>query len=232
MTNKTYYLHFPVLTRAAEGGAMRTRVVASTATPDRYDDIVDQATWKLDRFKANPVVPWGHDYSIPPVGKAVSCQPEDGHLVAEIEWDTSEENALGRLVAAQFAGGFLNTVSVGFRPGRSIPRSQMPKDSLLYKEAGYGKVFYDCELLEISAVVIPANPEALAAKGLPPMRLTAPEVRAEVKAEIVRLLTEDADVHRLLDDRAFDVAESAGEIRQARAAEATTRVLKDMFRLG
>ena len=205
----------------------RTRVIASTANPDRYDDVVDQSTWKIDRFMRNPVVPWGHDYQIPPVGKVVALSVESGALTAEIEWDKSEENALGRLVAAQFEGGFLSAVSVGFRPGRSIARSQMPKDSPWYKEAGYGQVFYDCELLEISAVVVPANADALAAKGLPAMKLTAPEV----KEEIVRLLTADADVRRLLDDRILDVVENSGEMKRARAEEASSRVLRDLFNL-
>ena len=116
----------------------RTRVIASTANPDRYDDVVDQSTWKTDRFMRNPVVPWGHDYQIPPVGKVIGLSVVEGSLTAEIEWDTSEHNALGRLVADQFASGFLSAVSVGFRPGRTIPRSQMPKDSPHWKEAGYG----------------------------------------------------------------------------------------------
>ena len=205
----------------------RTRVIASTANPDRYDDVVDQSTWKTDRFMRNPVVPWGHDYQIPPVGKVISLSVVEGSLTAEIEWDTSEHNALGRLVAAQFEAGFLSAVSVGFRPGRSIARSQMPKESPHYKEAGYGMVFYDCELLEISAVVVPANADALAAKGLPAMKLTGPEV----KAEILRLLTGDSDVRRVLDDRILDVVENSAEMKTARAEEASSRVLRDMFRL-
>ena len=206
---------------------------------------MDQATWKLDRFRTNPVVPWGHDYSIPPVGKCVSVSIEEGKLVAEIEWDESEHNPLGRLVAAQFAAGFLNTVSVGFRPGRMIPRSQLEKTHRWYKEAGYGAVYYDCELLEISAVVIPANPEALAAKGLPPMRLTAPEVRAEVlrlfgedasvgalvAARVLALVSADPEIQRALDDRALDVVGRSAEMQAARAQESQGDVMRAVFGL-
>ena len=177
------------VTRGADSATQeRTLVVASTATPDRYQDIVDQSTWKLDNFRANPVIPWGHDYSLPPVGRAVSVEMREGALVAEIEWDTGEHNPLGRLVADQFAAGFLNAVSVGFRPGRAIQRGQLPAEDPRFGASGM--VFYDNELLEISAVTIPANAEALAAKGLPVCRLTPDEVKAEVR----RLLAEDAEV--------------------------------------
>jgi hypothetical protein len=187
----------------------RTLVVASTATPDRYQDIVDQASWKLDRYRANPVVPWGHDYYIPPVGRAVRVEVEGGALIAEIEWDTSEANPLGRLVAEQFASGFLSAVSVGFRPGRSTERKNMPKESPMFGERGMA--YFDCELLEISAVAIPANPEALAAKGLPPMRLT----HADVRAELVRLLGQDAGVRGVIGD----IAEAGPKAREARVME-------------
>lgn len=40
----------------------------------------------------------------------------------------------------------------------------MPKEDPRYGERGY--IFYDCELLEVSIVAIPANPEALAARSL------------------------------------------------------------------
>lgn len=190
MTN-LHYLTFTTRGMAADDEKKpkaRTLVVASTATPDRYQDVVDQATWRLDRYRSNPVVPWGHDYYLPPVGRAVRVAVEGEALIAEIEWDTSEANALGRLVAEQFASGFLSAVSVGFRPGRSVARGALEKSDPRFGERG--KVYFDCELLEISAVSMPVNPEALAAKGLPPMRLTAPQVRDEVR----RLLTEDQGV--------------------------------------
>lgn len=210
-------------------GRPRTRFVASTDNPDRYDDIVDQASWQLERFRRNPVAPWGHDYSVPPVGRVVEVGVQDGQLLATIEWDTAESNPLGRLVASQYAEGFLSAVSVGFRPGRSIPRKQLPKDEPRYKEAGYGMVYYDCELLEISAVVIPANADALAAKGLPAMRLTAPEVREEVAREMLRLLREDAEVRGLLDERMLDVVDNAASIRKAQSEAQQAMVLAHMF---
>ncbi len=149
-----------VVREAAPSVDGRTRVIASTDGADRYDDVVDQGSWKLDRYRANPVILWSHDRSQPPVGKCVAVAIVENKLVMDIEWDESSE--LGAQVARQFREGFLSAVSVGFRPGRVIGRSQLPKDDPRYKENGYGVVYYDNELLETSAVTVPANADALA----------------------------------------------------------------------
>lgn len=139
-----------------------TKVIASTDAADRMGDVVDQS-WKLDEFRKNPVILFGHDYSQPPVGRAVSVEVRDGRLVAEIEWDTG--HAMGALVARQFAEGFLNAVSVGFKPGRQVPRSLLDEKDPRYAKGEYGVVFLENTLLEISAVPVPANGEALASRA-------------------------------------------------------------------
>ena len=140
-----------------------TYVVASSPTPDRYNDIV-QPDWKLDRFMANPVVPFGHDYTIPPVGKVRSLDIINGLLVAAIEWDDTPENPLGQTVSSQFKRGFMNAVSVGFAPGEVVARSTLPPEDPYYGESG--NVYRSPELLEISAVPIPAHAGALAIRAL------------------------------------------------------------------
>lgn len=156
-----------------------TVVIASTDAPDRYGDIVDQATWKLDRYNANPIIQWGHRYDLPPIGKA-SVGVHDGELLAEITWDTGEHNSLANTVASQFENGFLSAVSVGFMPGHAVKRSSLEQDDPRFAPAGM--VYFEPELLEISAVPIPANPEALAQRGLPDTAIIR-----EVKLEIAQL---------------------------------------------
>lgn len=139
-----------------------TVVVASAPTPDRYNDVVEP-TWNLKRFMSNPVVPFGHDYSRPPVGRVRNLEVVNGLLVASIEWDESKENQLGRTVASQFRRGFMNAVSVGFAPGEVVPRSALPDDSPYKAESG--NLYREPELLEISAVPIPAHQDALAIRA-------------------------------------------------------------------
>ena len=143
-----------------------TTVIASTPTPDRYDDVVaggDQ--WLIEQYMKNPVVQFGHDYNTPPVGRTDKLTTDkDGNLVATIRWDDSPTNPLGQTVAAQFRDGFMSAVSVGFQPTSTTPRNKLPTDHPAYGEKGM--YFEGNRLLEISAVPVPANGEALALRGL------------------------------------------------------------------
>ena len=148
-----------------------TTVIASTPTPDRYSDIVAGGDeWQLEKYRANPVVQFGHRYDIPPVGRTEKLTTDkDGNLVATIRWDDSPTNPLGQTVASQFRDGFLSAVSVGFQPGESIARNKLPPDHPAHGEKGM--YFTKNQLLEISAVPVPANGEALALRGLEPQQL-------------------------------------------------------------
>tara|TARA_Y100000401_G_scaffold114872_1_gene117549 strand:+ start:72 stop:1022 length:951 start_codon:yes stop_codon:yes gene_type:complete len=144
-----------------------TKVIASTGNPDRYADIV---VWDknadLENYKNNPVVQFGHNYDIPPIGKTVDLQinPRNGDLIAEIRWDDSPDNPLAQTVKRQFEQGYMSAVSVGFQPGESTPRNRLPKDHPAYGEKG--ALMTSPKLLEISAVPVPANAEALALRGI------------------------------------------------------------------
>jgi len=147
-------------TETAEDGT--TLVTASTPEPDRMGDVV-AADWNVGRYEGNPIIAWAHDYTLPPVGRAVGLTLEGDTLVARIKWDDNEANPLGQTVAHQFREGFLSAVSVGFAPGKSTARAELPEDHPAAGRAGF--YFEQNELLEISAVPIPANAEALAIRA-------------------------------------------------------------------
>lgn len=220
-----------LILRASAGDAPnQIRVTASTEDPDRMDDVVDQS-WILDDYRKNPVILWGHDYSRPPIGRALDVAVVDGKLQATIEFDESQD--LGATVARQFAEGFLNAVSVGFSPGRRIPRSQLAKEDPRHKEGGWGVVFHDNVLLEISAVPVPANGnalaqrevEALVAKGLPVPLAEDPGIAirewfergAEVDAEFRKMLI--GEVRSLRADLLAELPRAVDEALATRSAE-------------
>lgn len=156
-------------------GENRTRVIASTASVDRAGDIVEQ-DWQLANFRRNPVILWMHDRMAAPVGRAAEVKTTErgkgGQLEMVIEWDAGEHNPQGTLVGAQYARGFLHAVSVGFRPGKRIRRADLPKDDPRHQALKDGEpawmsglVLSRNELIENSAVTIPANPEALAVRS-------------------------------------------------------------------
>lgn len=127
--------------------------VASTATRDRYGDIVVQ-DWDLSQYKRNPIVLFGHD-STRPVGTATHVAVEKGKLVSRLkladEGTSADVDFLRKLVAQNI----IRAVSVGFLPGKS---------EIIRSETGdfTGFRYSQNALVEISLVSVPANPQALA----------------------------------------------------------------------
>lgn len=142
----------------AGGSARSVRVVASSAAIDSYDEIIEQ-DWDLSRYEKNPVVLWNHNRTYGddpkaklPIGFATDVAVEDGKLVATLNFVDEKANPLAELVFQGFQQGSLRAVSVGF----------LPKDYRLEKRDGRDVyVLAGNELHEISAVPVPANPEAV-----------------------------------------------------------------------
>lgn len=139
-----------------DAGVSTMDFVMSTATPDRMGDTIDQGGWDVSNFVKNPVLLWAHDYGCPPVGKVGGVVVEDGKLKAKgVEFVPREVSEFGWSIGEMFRRGFLTAVSVGFAPKQWT-----------YRDDG-GIDFLKQELLELSAVPVPANAEALVeAKGL------------------------------------------------------------------
>lgn len=156
---------FRTLVCKAEGSDDGTiTAIASTPAPDRYGDVV-APSWDLEAFKANPVIMHGHDYEGPVVGKAVEIDLVGETLMMRVKFDESETNPLGRRLANQYREGFMHAFSVGFAPGKSTERSNLPTDHPAYVAERGGYYFEENALLEVSAVAIGANPQALAVRA-------------------------------------------------------------------
>tara|TARA_R110001592_G_C13038581_1_gene739054 strand:- start:301 stop:1077 length:777 start_codon:yes stop_codon:yes gene_type:complete len=135
--------------------------VASTSNADRYGDVINNKTgWNLKAYRANPVILLNHNANSLPIGKG-SVDVVDGQLMVDVEFDMDDPQAAE--VARKTKAGFLNAVSVGFNPIESTPRSMLEKSHPAHGLSG--QYFDKAELLEISIVTIPANGEAVAAKG-------------------------------------------------------------------
>jgi len=124
---------------------------ASTETLDRDGDIIEASGWVLDNFRKNPVLLWAHRYDMPPIGKVLWVKHDGKSLKFKARFaDTQMASDIWRL----FKDGYLNAFSVGFIP---IEMKYEERDG---REV---RVFKKQELLEISAVPVPANPDALVA---------------------------------------------------------------------
>ena len=135
----------------ANGNAALTFVL-STDDVDRHGDVVSADGWRLEAYLRNPVLLWAHDYRHPAIGRAVSVWTEPHCLLAKMEF---APNTFAQEVAALYACGFQWGVSVGFRPIRWEERRDARTGAFL------GLRYLEQELLEVSAVPVPANREAL-----------------------------------------------------------------------
>ena len=125
--------------------------VLSTDDVDRHGDVVSADGWRLEAYLRNPVLLWAHDYRQPAIGRALSVWTEPHRLLASMEFAPS---AFAQEVATLYASGFQWGVSVGFRPIRWEERRDGRTGAFL------GLRYLEQELLEVSAVPVPANRQA------------------------------------------------------------------------
>ena len=147
----------PVVSKATSDDSRTFTFTISSASIDRMGDTIAVAGWKLDNFKRNPVVLWGHDGSMLPVGRATSVWVQGGKLKAKAEFASAAVSQYAERVRGMIAAGFLTATSVGFAPLKYA----FSEDPL----RKYGIDFLEQELLEFSVVGIPANPDALLDPG-------------------------------------------------------------------
>lgn len=137
-------------TKSVSSSSRAVEAIVSSDTIDRHGDIIDQGSWRLDSYRRNPVVLFAHDYD-QPIGRAESLDVQQGALHARIVFASTPK---GEEVLTLFREGALRAFSVGFRVG-SIQQEQTQDGRSVDR-------LLDCELWEISAVAVPANPDALA----------------------------------------------------------------------
>ncbi len=131
---------------------------ASTEHRDRQGDVLVADRWKLQNYKKNPVFLWAHDYSRPPIGKSVETEKADGRLRIKVEFVPPEIDPFAEQVRKLYEGGFMRTVSVGFIAYEAEELTD--EDKKQRPELEWGRRLSG-ELLEVSAVPVPANPMAL-----------------------------------------------------------------------
>jgi HK97 family phage prohead protease len=137
------------------------RFTISTGSVDREQDRIALAGWDLANYRRNPVVLWGHDASRLPIGRAFDLQIDGGALKASVEFipsDTPEGGQFAESVFRLARGGFIAATSVGFRP----LAWEYTTDKARGADDWFpGIDFEQQELVELSVVTVPANPEAL-----------------------------------------------------------------------
>ena len=151
-----------IVSKSADQGNRIIRFIGSDESIDRDGDTIAANGWMLDNYLKNPVVLYGHDYYDLPIGKAIAVFVDQTRkeLVFDIYFPTIEELTTNPATPSEHAlkvdaiynmakAGILNTVSVGFK-------------GIDYEATATGRAYKQQELMEISIVPVPANPNALA----------------------------------------------------------------------
>lgn len=136
-------------------------IISSTETPDRYKDVLKSAGFQTDNYmKGGGVILWSHDaHSQPPIAKTLSIgvQASPAALVQTIEFADAATSAFADQIFRLYQQKFLRSFSVGFRP---LAPPEMIMDEKGEPTGGF--LFASTELIEVSAVACPAQPEAVA----------------------------------------------------------------------
>lgn len=125
-------------------------VIISTEDTDRHGEIVMQDGIDTERYMQNPVVLWGHNHNMPPIGitKKIYTEIRNGKKVTIADGIFSGDD-FAQQIRRLYDAGIITATSIGFiekeREGNTITAS---------------------ELLEFSFVSVPANPYALSLREL------------------------------------------------------------------
>lgn len=151
---KIRYFNFPISSieeKKSESGydSIVIRWVASTPSIDRHDDIVDLEAMKRAWFwyMQNPVVLLQHDYE-KIIGKTFSYETDEANkqIVVTMELNNDIDGLYNNV-----RKGNLRALSVGFQLKDWKIEKIWEKDI---------RVITDLDLMEISVVTVPANPQA------------------------------------------------------------------------
>lgn len=149
--------------KAVPGSDRIITFIASTDGLDRHGTKVMPMGINTDRYNGNPIILFGHDgyggfFSTPDpkniIGKSVALRKSDKKLEVDVQFLEAEVNPNADMIYRMVKAGALNAVSIGF-----IPREVRTE---LDESEHEVPVITKSELLEISVVPIPSNPEALA----------------------------------------------------------------------
>lgn len=139
---------------------MALTAVISTGAVDRQKESLDPDGVDLSAYRKNPVVLWAHNYDMPPIGKAVWAKKQDGGIISKVRFYSSDGSVgeFAKEIYQMYKEKYLSAFSVGFIPKEVLHGSEKDYNDPKRPNRTYKK----WEMIEYSAVPVPANPEALA----------------------------------------------------------------------
>jgi hypothetical protein len=143
--------------------------VASDSSVDSYREVIRADGWRFNQFKKNPVFVNSHDYSDSAnvFGRVVDMKIVGRSLVETVQWAIGVGHEKAEVAYNLTKAGFLKAVSVGFWPVKIVTKADAAyaaqmKELNIEAMTDVRTIFTEVEQIELSAVVIGANSNALA----------------------------------------------------------------------
>lgn len=115
----------------------------STSDRDRDGEIIEPNGIDVKDYQKNPVLLWAHQYDQPAIGKALWSKTDDKGLVCKFQFAPTQ---FAEDIYQLYKGGYQKAFSIGFIPMEFDQKT---------------KTHQKTSLLEVSAVPVPANQNAL-----------------------------------------------------------------------
>jgi phage head maturation protease len=160
------------------GGQTIFKGVATSLALDRHKEVVVPKGADLSNFMESPVLLSQHEHREAPIGMITSIEPGEEDIKFEFCFDEQDPDAV--VLMNKVKNGFMRTFSIGFLPTKWVEQDALVDetgkmlesveldvgDESKYKldlsryKATPRRVYTQWEMLEISLVSVPANPEA------------------------------------------------------------------------
>lgn len=163
-------------TRVLDAKTGLVEYIASDESLDSYREVIRADGWRFNNFSKNAPFVDSHDYSTieKQLGAVLDFAVVGRKLVETVQWAKDvAANKLAQLGWAMTEAGFLKAVSVGFMPVKTASRWDQNQNDYNAQLADLGldkaddarkprTIYLEQEQIELSAVIIGANPNALA----------------------------------------------------------------------
>lgn len=146
---------------AGDGGPIK--FVASTKGVKRDGLDLDLAGLDTANYEKNPVFLWVHNYAMPPLGKVTKIRKLKNRMEMWVQFDQADEFAVD--IERKYREGYLTAVSIGWII-TEFERGVEGVDDYDYLVTG-------SDLLDLSAVPVPGDPDALMPRELAAVRSIA-----------------------------------------------------------
>lgn len=141
--------------------------IASTPTKDRHRTVLNPNGWSLDNFNRNGII--GYQHNVYGGGMCSGPDPDDvigkgfafmegDNLIVRVTFEPADLNPLAEKVFRKVLFGSLRATSVGFAP---IGKGKFGENDEAQGRSNETYYFEGQELLELSIVNIPSNPDAV-----------------------------------------------------------------------